>query len=152
MPTDRTTLPILLAEDDLEDQTFARDALLAARLMNELIVVQDGQELLDCLRGTGAYAGAPPSRPGLILLDLKMPRMGGLEALAEIKNDAALRSIPIVVLTTSGVDEDIARSYALGVNSFIQKPVTFSGLVEAIRELGHYWFQLVELPPRDGRI
>ena len=146
-----TILPILLAEDDPEDQTFAREALGAARLANDLIVVQDGQELLDYLRREGAYAEAARApRPGLILLDLKMPRMGGLEALAQIKTDPALLSIPIVVLTTTGVDEDIARSYELGVNSFIRKPVTFDGLVDAIRDLGRYWFQLVELPPRRG--
>lgn len=153
MAAEATMLPILLAEDDPEDQTFAREALAAARLANDLIVVQDGQELLDYLRREGAYAEpASAPRPGLILLDLKMPRMGGLEALAEIKTDPALLSIPIVVLTTSGVDEDIARSYELGVNSFIRKPVTFDGLVQAIRELGRYWFQLVELPPRRGII
>lgn len=144
--------PILLAEDDPDDQTFAREALVAARLSNELVIVEDGEELLQYLRRQGAYA--PPAvahRPALILLDLKMPRMGGLEALAEIKSDPALRSIPIVVLTTSGVDEDIARSYELGVNSFIRKPVTFDGLVEAVVGLGRYWFQLVELPPGDRR-
>ena len=144
-------LPILLAEDDPDDQTFAREALVAARLANELVIVQDGQELLDYLRRSGAYA--PPAvarRPALILLDLKMPRMGGLEALADIKTDPTLRSIPIVVLTTSGVDEDIAKSYELGVNSFIRKPVTFDGLVEAVVGLGRYWFQLVELPPGGG--
>jgi two-component system, response regulator len=153
LPAQTNTMPILLAEDDPEDQTFAREALAAARLANDLIVVQDGQELLDYLRGQGMYAetGSAP-RPGLILLDLKMPRLGGLEALEQIKTDPALRSIPIVVLTTSGVDEDIARSYELGVNSFIRKPVTFEGLVDAIRDLGRYWFQLVELPPRRGGI
>ena len=144
-------LPILLAEDDPDDQAFAREALKAARLANELIIVQDGEELLEYLRRQGAYAApAVARRPGLVLLDLKMPRKGGLEALAEIKTDPALRSIPIVVLTTSGVDEDIARSYELGVNSFIRKPVTFDGLVEAVVGLGRYWFQLVELPPEGG--
>ena len=138
---------ILLADDDPEDQAFARDALVAAKLANELVIVEDGVELLEYLRRDGRYA--PPARvarPGLILLDLQMPRKSGLEALEEIKSDASLRAIPVVVLTSSGVDEDITRSYDLGVNSFIRKPVTFDGLVEAVRALGSYWFQLVQLP------
>ena len=144
-------LPILLAEDDPDDQAFAREALVAARLVNRMYLVEDGEELLSYLRRNGDYSDPASSpRPGLILLDLNMPRKGGLEALQEIKSDPALRTIPVVVLTTSGVDEDIARSYELGVNSFIRKPVTFEGLVEAIRSLGRYWFQLVELPPDGG--
>ena len=143
----RQPRPILLADDDPEDQMFARDAFRTCRLANEVFVVEDGLELLSYLRRQGKYADPASSpRPALILLDLKMPRMSGLEALAEIKADASLRKIPVVVLTTSGVDEDISRSYDLGVNSFIRKPVTFEGLVEAIRGLGRYWFELVELP------
>lgn len=142
-------VPILLAEDDPDDQAFTREALAESRLANELIVVEDGQELLDYLRREGAYADpADAPRPGLILLDLKMPRKDGLEALEEIKKDPSLRRIPVVVLTTSRADEDISRSYDLGVNSFIQKPVSFDGLVEAIRGLGRYWFEIVELPGR----
>lgn len=145
--TSQRPVPILLAEDDAEDRAFARDALAASRLKNELYVVEDGQDLLDYLRRVGPYTDPAVSpRPGLILLDLKMPRKSGLEALAEIKNDPSLRRIPIVVLTTSGADEDISRSYDLGVNSFIRKPVTFDGLVEAVRGLGRYWFEMVELP------
>ena len=145
--TSRRPVPILLADDDAEDRGFARDALAASRLKNELFVVEDGQDLLDYLRRVGRYTDPAVSpRPGLILLDLKMPRKSGLEALAEIKNDPSLRRIPIVVLTTSGADEDISRSYDLGVNSFIRKPVTFDGLVEAVRGLGRYWFEMVELP------
>lgn len=146
----RRVLPILLAEDDADDRTFAQEALREARLTNELRVVEDGQELLEYLRHEGAYTDpATAPRPGLILLDLKMPRKDGLEALAEIKSDSRLRRIPVVVLTTSGADEDISRSYDLGVNSFIRKPVTFDGLVEAVRGLGRYWFDMVELPPDD---
>lgn len=142
-------VPILLAEDDPDDQAFTREAMTESRLANELIIVEDGQELLDYLRREGQYAEpAKAPRPGLILLDLKMPRKDGLEALEELKADPALRQIPVVVLTTSRADEDISRSYALGVNSFIRKPVTFDGLVEAIRGLGRYWFEIVELPRR----
>lgn len=140
-------LPILLVEDDPDDLMFAREALAASRLRNELRVVGDGRELLEYLRREGEWRDPADSpRPGLILLDLKMPRMGGLEALEILKGDPSLRSIPVVVLTTSGSDEDITRSYELGVNSFIRKPVTFVGLVEAVTALGHYWFEMVELP------
>lgn len=132
-------VPIVLAEDDPDDQAFAREALEASRLANPMHVVADGVELLEYLRGADR-------RPGLILLDIKMPRMDGLEALAAIREDPALRTLPVVMLTTSNADEDIARSYDLGVNSYIRKPVTFEGLVEAIKDLGRYWFELVELP------
>ena len=143
----RRPRPILLADDDPEDRQFAREAFQACRLANEIFVVEDGQELLDYLRRAGRYSDPLLSpRPALILLDLKMPRVDGLEALAQIKADPQLRQIPVVVLTTSGVDEDISRSYDLGVSSFIRKPVTFEGLVDAIRGLGRYWFELVELP------
>lgn len=138
---------IVLAEDDPDDQSFAREALAHSRVTNDLTIVEDGQELLDFLRREGDYADAEfEPLPHLILLDLKMPRLGGFEALTEIRRDARLRQIPIVVMTTSGADEDITRSYELGVNSFIRKPVTFEGLVEAMRQIGQYWFQIVELP------
>ncbi|MCH7754721.1 response regulator [candidate division KSB1 bacterium] len=103
---------------------------------------------MDYLHQKGQYRNAP--RPGLILLDLNMPRKDGREALKEIKSDPALRQIPIVVLTTSQAEEDIFRSYDLGANSFISKPVTFNGLVEAIKDLGKYWFAVVDLPPEKG--
>jgi two-component system response regulator len=138
---------IVLAEDDPDDQLFARDALAESLVTNDLHIVEDGRELLDYLQREGAYSDPDDApRPHLILLDLKMPRMGGLEALAVIKKDPSLRKIPVVVMTTSGSDEDITRSYDLGVSSFIRKPVTFDGLVEAMRQLGRYWFQIVELP------
>jgi two-component system response regulator len=111
--------------------------------------VVDGQELLDYLRHEGAYAnGADAPEPGIILLDLNMPKKDGREALAEIKSDPALRHIPVVVLTTSKAEEDIFRTYGLGVNSFITKPVTFGGLVEVLRAWSRYWFEIVELPVR----
>ena len=109
--------------------------------------MEDGEELLDYLRRRGKYADPKESpRPGLVLLDLNMPRKDGREALREIKSDPKLRDIPVVVLTTSKAEEDIARSYNLGVNSYITKPVKFSALVEVMKALGKYWFEIVELP------
>jgi two-component system response regulator len=143
-----STLPItiLLADDDPDDRRLTQDAFAESRLANDLRCVEDGQELLDYLRGDGRFQGQPTPRPGLILLDLNMPRMDGREALQAIKADPSLRSIPIVVLTTSKSEEDVFRSYDLGVNSFITKPVSFQGLVEVVRVPGHYWFEIVELP------
>ncbi len=143
---------ILMADDDPDDREFTRQALIASRVANEIHFVEDGRQLLDYLRGRGPYTapGSAP-RPGIILLDLNMPRMDGREALKEIKADPGLRQIPVVVLTTSRAEEDILRSYDLGANSFITKPVTFEGLVDVMGELGRYWFQLVELsPPEPG--
>jgi CheY-like chemotaxis protein len=138
---------ILLADDDPDDCLLARDALSESRLANELHVVGDGEELLDYLHQRGAYAepGQAP-RPGLILLDLNMPRKDGREALREIKADPVLRCIPVVVLTTSKAEEDVYRTYDLGVNSYISKPVSFEGLVKVMKVLGRYWFEIVELP------
>jgi len=141
-------VPILIADDDEEDRMLARDALEESRLANTLYFVHDGVELLDFLFRRGQYVDPETSpRPGLILLDINMPRMTGLEALREIKRDPALRRIPVVILTTSRADEDIIRSYDLGVNSFISKPVTFEGLVDVMRLLGTYWFEIVDLAP-----
>ncbi|ALC16762.1 chemotaxis protein CheY [Desulfuromonas soudanensis] len=140
------SITILMADDDADDRLMAREALEEAGLNNVLKFVEDGEELLDYLRQSGAYAdkySAP--RPGLILLDLNMPRMDGREALREIKADPELRRIPVVVLTTSKAEEDILRTYDLGVNSFITKPVTFEGLVEVMKQLAHYWFELVQV-------
>ncbi len=144
----RTPITILMADDDEDDRLLAKHALATARLANDLRFVFDGEELMEYLRHQGRYSEpdcAP--RPGVILLDLKMPRKDGREALAEIKADPALRTIPVVVLTSSRAEEDILRSYELGVNSFIVKPVTFEGLVNVMRALGKYWFEIVELPP-----
>ena len=139
-------LTILLADDDPDDRLMAADALAEARVSNPLICVEDGEELLDYLFGTGSYVDHPPQRPGLILLDLNMPRVDGREALARIKQDPTLKRIPIVILTTSEADEDIVQTYDLGVNSFITKPVSYNGLVEVMRGLGHYWLEIVALP------
>ena len=139
-------ISIVIADDDEEDRDMAKRALTQCRLANDLHFVEDGEDLLDFLYKRGKYVGREHQRPGLILLDLKMPRKDGFSALKEIKSDAALRQIPVVVLTTSAAEEDIFKTYDLGVNSFITKPVTFEGLVEAMKTLGRYWFEIVELP------
>ncbi|MBV9928111.1 MAG: response regulator [Acidobacteria bacterium] len=147
MNADARPITILIADDDADDRMMASEALEESRLANDLRFVEDGEELLDYLYHRGRFAAEDESpRPGLILLDLNMPRMDGREALREIKSDPALRSIPVVVLTTSKAEEDIYRTYDLGVNSFITKPVQFEGLVEVMRTLGKYWFEIVELP------
>ena len=140
-------ITILLADDDPDDRLLARQALEKSRLASDLRCVEDGEELLDYLHRRGKFTDPTKSpRPGLILLDLNMPRMDGREALREIKNDSQLRDIPIVVLTTSKAEEDVARTYNLGVNSYITKPVKFAALVEIMRAIGKYWFEVVELP------
>jgi len=147
-PNQLRPIVILLADDDADDRMLARDALVESRLANDFRTVEDGEELLDYLKARGRYADRSHCpRPGLILLDLNMPRKDGREALREIKADPELRQIPIVVLTTSKAEEDIYRSYDLGVNSFITKPVTFEGLVAVMKTLGRYWIEIVELPP-----
>ena len=139
---------ILLADDDEEDRMLAASALEASRVVNDLRFVEDGEDLLAYLYRRGRYAepGSAPT-PGLILLDLDMPRKDGREALREIKADPDLRRIPVVVLTTSKAEEDIYRTYDLGANSFITKPVSFDGLVGVMRDIGRYWIEIVELPP-----
>jgi CheY-like chemotaxis protein len=146
--SDRQPITILVADDDEEDRILTKEALAGARLTNELRFVVDGQDLMDYLRRAGRYAsgnGDAPA-PGIILLDLNMPKLDGREALAEIKSDPELKRIPVVVLTTSSAETDILRSYELGVNSFITKPVTFAGLVEVMRGFSRYWFEIVEIP------
>jgi CheY-like chemotaxis protein len=143
----RKSICILVAEDDQEDCLFIREAFKEGLLVNSLQFVEDGEDLMDYLRRQGRYQDPSSSpRPGIILLDLNMPRKDGREALREIKSDPDLKGIPIVVLTTSKDEEDVLRSYDLGANSYITKPVTFSGLVDAIKTLGRYWFEIVELP------
>ncbi len=141
-------MTILMAEDDPDDRVLTREAMESAHVANDLRFVNDGQYLMDYLRREGDYAGpgVDAPMPGIILLDLNMPRMDGREALAEIKADPELKKIPVVVLTTSKAEEDIVKTYDLGVNSFITKPVTFTGLVEVMQTWSRYWFEIVDLP------
>jgi CheY-like chemotaxis protein len=154
MRSERKPIVILLADDDEEDRMLACDALAESRLSNDITCVTDGEDLMDYLHRRGKYA--PPAeapRPGLILLDLNMPKMDGREALREIKSDPDLRQISVVVLTTSKAEEDIYSSYDSGASSFISKPVTFEGLVDVMKGLGKYWFEIVDLPrqPEQGK-
>jgi CheY-like chemotaxis protein len=148
-PAASKSIVILMADDDADDRLLAKDALAECRLANELHFVENGEELLDYLHRRGKYVNLANSpRPGLILLDLNMPKKDGRESLKEIKDDPRLRTIPVVVLTTSRADTDISRIYELGANSFITKPVSFDSLVEVMKILGRYWFEIVELPAR----
>jgi CheY-like chemotaxis protein len=138
---------ILMAEDDSDDRLLVKDAMAECRWEGDLGFVENGEELLDYLRRRGKYSrSASAPRPGLILLDLNMPRKDGREALREIKADAELRRIPVVIFTTSKADTDIGRLDDLGANSFISKPIQFDALVSVMRILGQYWFGTVELP------
>jgi|SRR5215472_877674 CheY-like chemotaxis protein len=144
-------ISIVLADDDPDDRKLTQDAFSENRLANDFHAVEDGEELMDYLLRRGKYESMQgDALPGLILLDLNMPRKDGREALKEIKAHPDLRRIPIVVLTTSKAEEDILRSYDLGVNSYVTKPVTFKSLVELIKVLGRYWFEVVELPPDEN--
>jgi CheY-like chemotaxis protein len=138
---------ILMAEDDADDRLLVKEALEESRVINELRFVEDGEELMAYLRRQGRYGeeGQAP-RPGLVLLDLNMPRKDGREALREIKADPDLRRIPVVVMTTSKAEEDIFRSYDSGASSYVTKPVTFERLVELMKTMGQYWIEFVELP------
>ena len=143
----RTPTTILYAEDDPDDRMLTADALRESRLANRLVMVEDGTELMDYLRREGRWSDPASSpRPGIILIDLNMPKMDGREALAAIKADQRFASIPVVILTTSHAEADIVRSYEIGANSYIAKPVTFEGLVQVMADLGRYWFEIVQLP------
>jgi two-component system, response regulator len=147
MNKDLRPITILYADDDPEDRMLVQEAWQESRVANPLDVVEDGEDLMDYLHRSGKYAGEAGSPlPGLILLDLNMPKKDGREALQEIKSDPRLRSIPVVILTTSKAEQDILTSYDLGVSSFIVKPVTFQSLVELTLTLNKYWFEIVELP------
>lgn len=133
-----------MADDDADDRVLTKEALEESRVLNDLHFAVDGEDLMDFLKRRGKHADAP--RPGLILLDLNMPKKDGREALKEIKADPDLRRIPVVVMTTSKAEEDVYRSYDLGASSFITKPVTFDRLVELMKTMGQYWVEFVELP------
>ena len=135
-----------MADDDADDRLLAKDALAESRMTHDIHFVEDGEELLDYLSRRGKYSKNTAPRPGLILLDLNMPKKDGREALREIKANPELCRIPVVVLTTSKADTDIAKVYELGANSFIAKPVKFDALVSVMKLIGQYWFQTVELP------
>lgn len=151
-PTNARPITILIAEDDPDDRLLTRRALDMSRVVNDLRFVEDGEELMEYLLHTGRYAdpGSAP-RPGIVLLDLNMPRKDGREALKEIKGHPALRHIPVVVMTTSKAEEDVLKSYDVGANSYVVKPVTFERLVDLMKTLGTYWVEFVELPHQNSR-
>ncbi|MCG3111045.1 MAG: response regulator [Candidatus Manganitrophus sp. SB1] len=139
---------ILLVEDNLQDIEIARRAFAKGRVKNELIVVRDGQEALDYLYRQGKYKDPASSpRPGMILLDLNLPKVGGMEVLQQIKKDEALKSIPVIVLTASPREEDVVRTYNLGVNTYIQKPVEFDNFMRVVHAVQEYWIVIASLPP-----
>jgi CheY-like chemotaxis protein len=143
----KKVLTILMADDDADDRLLARDALEESRVLNRLNFVEDGVQLVDYLNGKNEYSDREAyPMPGLILLDLNMPRKDGREALQEIKSNPLTRRIPVVILTTSKAEEDMLRGYDLGAASYITKPVTFTALVDLMKTLGKYWVEIVELP------
>ena len=143
----KESITILMADDDDEDRLFAEKALKKSRLCNELRFVHDGEELMDYLNRRGKFADPADSpMPGLILLDLNMPKKDGREVLKEIKADPKLKEIPVVVLTTSESEDDVHNAYGLGANSYISKPVTMEGMVKVMSGIGRYWFEIVKLP------
>lgn len=148
MSANKRSLTVLVADDDEDDRSLIKKAWDKSRVASDLRFVEDGEELIEYLTFASRYSDpASAPRPALILLDLNMPRKDGREALREIKANPELRQIPIVILTTSQADEDILRSYDLGANSYITKPVTFGALVDVFQVLGKYWIEIVDLPP-----
>jgi len=145
--SDRKLATIIIADDDSDDRMMIEDAFKENRLANPRVYVEDGQQLLDYLTRQTTEGGRDRTSPGLILLDLNMPRLDGRGVLAKLKADPNLRRIPVVVLTTSKLEEDILRTYDLGVASFITKPVSFDSLVDVVRALNHFWIEIARLPP-----
>jgi CheY-like chemotaxis protein len=142
---------ILLAEDNSQDIELAVAALEENRLANEVVVVRDGAAALDYLRCQGAYVNRPSGAPVVVLLDLKMPKVDGLEVLRQMKADETLRTIPVVMLTSSREERDLVESYRLGANAYVVKPVAFDRFLEAVRTLGLFWAVLNEAPPDEVR-
>ncbi|RJX74955.1 response regulator [Pseudomonas sp. LS-2] len=144
--------PILLVEDNPNDLELTLVALERSQLANEVVIVRDGAEALDYLFRRGAYAERAEGNPAIVLLDLKLPRVNGLEVLKEIRNADDLRSIPVAMLTGSREEPDLIRAYELGVNSYVVKPVEFKDFVKAVSELGIFWAVLNEPPPGSARV
>jgi CheY-like chemotaxis protein len=138
---------ILLAEDNIHDAELTLEALSSHRLVNKVVLVRDGAEALDYLMRRGVFADRPPGNPALVLLDLKMPKVDGLEVLRRIREDSTLRTVPVVMLTSSAEESDVVRSYDLGVNAYVVKPVQFAAFIEAVRSIGAFWAVLNEPPP-----
>lgn len=138
---------ILMAEDSSQDVELTMAALAEHRLANQIDVVRDGAETLDYLYCRGRYAGRTPGNPALVLLDLKMPKVNGLEVLRQVKSDPTLRTIPVVMLTSSREEGDLLNSYQLGVNAYVVKPVDFADFMHAVRQLGGFWAVVNEAPP-----
>lgn len=147
MRTGRTRGPILLVEDDEDDVLLTLRAFRKSRVANDIVVVRDGAEALDFLFARGSHARRDPAAPGVVLLDLNLPKVDGLEVLRRMRADGRTRRLPVVVLTSSDEEKDVASSYDLGANSFVRKPVEADRLVEAARQLGLYWLVLNEPPP-----
>ncbi len=139
---------ILLAEDSENDAELTLAALESYHVVNEIVVVHDGEEALDYLCARGEYVGRHGGNPALVLLDLKMPKVDGLDVLRAIKSDPALRTIPVVMLTSSREEQDLLRSYELGVNGYVVKPVDFTDFMDAVRQIGGFWAVVNEPPPR----
>ena len=139
---------ILLVEDNPDDEELILLAFKEGNILNDIVVARDGAEALDYLFGTGKYAGRDPSRhPQLVLLDLKLPKLGGLEVLERLRADPRTQLVPVVILTSSSEEEDIISSYRLGANSYVRKPVDFHHFADAVKQVGLYWLLLNEAPP-----
>jgi len=142
---------ILLVEDNPNDEELTLRALRKANIANEVAIARDGQEALDFLFGTGKYAGRElPSMPAVVLLDLKLPKLDGIDVLQRIRADPRTRLVPVVILTSSSEDEDMVRSYQSGANSYVRKPIEFSAFANAVTQLGMYWVLINQIPPRRG--
>ncbi|HJT24293.1 MAG TPA: response regulator [bacterium] len=152
MTVDQDLRPILMVDDDKDDQRLVEKALREKGAANPMLFLSDGEELLDYLKGKGKFSSSKAvGRPCFVLLDLNMPRMDGRKALLFLKADPELKKIPVLVLSTSNAEEDVLRSYNLGANSFIVKPIDYHGLLAMADSLVKYWLEVVELPPNNGK-
>jgi CheY-like chemotaxis protein len=142
---------ILLVEDNIQDSELTLAALSESHVANDIVVARDGVEALDYLHARGRFAGREPGLPAVMLLDIKMPRMDGLEVLRHMKQDASFRTIPVVMLTSSREEPDLAQSYSLGVNAYVVKPVDFQQFFDAVKQVGAFWGILNQPPPAAGQ-